>query len=49
MDASLGSRTKENGYKDAPVIVKGRLIEGVGGGVLPGYVNIVCCSTQGKA
>jgi len=33
MDASLGSRTKENGYKDAPVIVKGRLIEGVGGGV----------------
>ncbi|WP_265443416.1 VanW family protein [Acetivibrio straminisolvens] len=33
MDASLGTRTKENGYKDAPVIVKGRLIEGVGGGV----------------
>lgn len=33
MDASLGTRTKVNGYKDAPVIVKGRLIEGVGGGV----------------
>ncbi|NLP13826.1 MAG: vanomycin resistance protein VanB [Clostridium sp.] len=33
MDASLGTRTKENGYKDAPVIVKGKLIEGVGGGV----------------
>ncbi|HOM01449.1 MAG TPA: VanW family protein [Acetivibrio sp.] len=33
MDASLGTRTKENGYKDAPVIVKGRLIEGIGGGV----------------
>jgi vancomycin resistance protein YoaR len=33
MDASLGTRTKENGFKDAPVIVNGKLIEGVGGGV----------------
>lgn len=33
MDASLGTRTRENGFKDAPVIVNGKLIEGVGGGV----------------
>jgi vancomycin resistance protein YoaR len=33
MDKALGTRTKENGYKNAPVIIKNQLIEGVGGGV----------------
>jgi|LSQX01.2.fsa_nt_gb vancomycin resistance protein YoaR len=33
MDKALGSRTAENGYKQAPVIVNGLLIEGIGGGV----------------
>lgn len=33
MDKALGTRTKENGYKEAPVIIKNQLIEGVGGGV----------------
>ena len=33
MDKALGTRTKENGYKSAPVIIKNQLIEGVGGGV----------------
>jgi len=33
MDEALGSRSISNGYKNAPVIVKGKLLEGVGGGV----------------
>lgn len=33
MDKALGSRSIDNGYKNAPVIIKGKLIEGVGGGV----------------
>lgn len=33
MDKALGTRTKENGYKNAPIIIKNQLIEGVGGGV----------------
>lgn len=33
MDASLGPRTVENGYKEAPVIFKSELIRGIGGGV----------------
>lgn len=33
MDAALGTRSKANGYKDAPVIMRNQLIEGVGGGV----------------
>ncbi|MFZ5989022.1 MAG: VanW family protein [Bacillota bacterium] len=33
MDSVLGPRTIENGYKDAPVIIKSKLIEGTGGGV----------------
>ncbi len=32
-NAALGPRTIENGYKEAPVIVKNELIEGTGGGV----------------
>jgi vancomycin resistance protein YoaR len=33
MNKSLGPRTLENGYKDAPVIFKNELISGPGGGV----------------
>lgn len=33
MDKALGPRSIDNGYKNAPVIIKGKLIEGVGGGV----------------
>ncbi|TYQ15512.1 UNVERIFIED_CONTAM: vancomycin resistance protein YoaR [Acetivibrio alkalicellulosi] len=33
MDLALGTRTKNNGYKEAPVIIKNQLIEGIGGGV----------------
>ncbi|NLD48339.1 MAG: vanomycin resistance protein VanB, partial [Clostridiaceae bacterium] len=33
MDRALGPRSFDNGYRDAPVIIKGRLVEGVGGGV----------------
>lgn len=33
MNDVLGPRTLENGYKDAPVILKNELIEGPGGGV----------------
>ncbi|MFC7322497.1 VanW family protein [Halobacillus campisalis] len=29
----VGKRTKEKGYKDAPVIVKGEVTEGIGGGI----------------
>lgn len=29
MDKALGTRTKENGYKNAPVIIKNQLIEGL--------------------
>lgn len=29
----VGERTKERGYKEAPVIVKGELSEGIGGGI----------------
>jgi len=33
MDKALGPRTISNGYRNAPVIVKGKILEGVGGGV----------------
>jgi len=33
MDKALGPRTVENGYKEAPVILKNELIPGAGGGV----------------
>ncbi|MEN2777308.1 VanW family protein [Acetivibrio clariflavus] len=33
MDKALGPRTIGNGYRNAPVIVKGKILEGVGGGV----------------
>ncbi|MDQ2085991.1 VanW family protein [Herbivorax sp. ANBcel31] len=33
VDRALGTRTKENGYKNAPVIINNKFIEGVGGGV----------------
>ncbi len=33
MDKALGPRTVENGYKDAPVILKNELVEGIGGGI----------------
>jgi len=33
MNKSLGPRTSENGYKDAPVILKNELVKSAGGGV----------------
>ncbi|OPZ83309.1 MAG: Vancomycin B-type resistance protein VanW [Firmicutes bacterium ADurb.Bin419] len=33
MDKMLGSRSISNGYRNAPVIIKGKYLEGVGGGV----------------
>lgn len=33
MDKTIGTRTVENGYKDAPVIFKNEFIQGPGGGV----------------
>ena len=33
MDKALGPRTVENGYKEAPIILKNELIPGAGGGV----------------
>jgi len=33
MDKTLGARTSENGYREAPVIIKNELINGIGGGV----------------
>lgn len=33
MDKALGPRSVSNGYRNAPVIIKGKLLEGVGGGV----------------
>jgi vancomycin resistance protein YoaR len=33
MDKTLGPRTTENGYRDAPIIFKNEFIEGTGGGV----------------
>jgi len=33
MDKALGPRTISNGYRNAPVIIKGKFLEGVGGGV----------------
>lgn len=33
MDKMLGPRSVSNGYKNAPVIIKGKFLEGVGGGV----------------
>lgn len=33
MDKALGTRSVTNGYRNAPVIIKGKLLEGVGGGV----------------
>ncbi len=33
MDKALGQRSVSNGYRNAPVIIKGKLLEGVGGGV----------------
>lgn len=33
MDKALGARTSENGYREAPVIIKNELISGIGGGV----------------
>ena len=33
MNKSLGPRTSENGYKDAPVILKNELVKSTGGGV----------------
>lgn len=33
MDKALGSRSISNGYKNAPVIIKGKYLEGIGGGV----------------
>ena len=33
MDEALGPRSISNGYRNAPVIIKGKYLEGVGGGV----------------
>ena len=33
MDKALGPRSISNGYKNAPVIIQGKFLEGVGGGV----------------
>lgn len=33
LDSALGPRTEEYGYKEAPVIIKGELVDGIGGGV----------------
>lgn len=33
MDRALGARSVDNGYRDAPVIINGRMVEGIGGGV----------------
>ncbi len=33
MDKALGTRSISNGYRNAPVIIKGNYLEGVGGGV----------------
>lgn len=33
MDKALGPRSISNGYKNAPVIIKGKYLEGIGGGV----------------
>lgn len=33
MNEALGPRTLENGYKEAPVIIKNELVEGIGGGI----------------
>lgn len=33
MDKALGPRTKENGYREAPVIIKNELVDDIGGGI----------------
>src|SRR5690606_11135000 len=33
MNEAIGPRTEENGYMDAPVILNGEIVEGIGGGV----------------
>jgi vancomycin resistance protein YoaR len=33
MDKALGPRTKENGYLEAPVIIKNELVDDIGGGI----------------
>ncbi|HHX18608.1 MAG TPA: vanomycin resistance protein VanB [Clostridium sp.] len=48
MDKALGTRTKENGYKNAPVIIKNQLIEGVGGGVCQVTSTLYVAVLKGK-
>lgn len=40
----VGSRTKENGYADAKVIVGGEYVEGVGGGVCQASTTLYNCA-----
>lgn len=48
MDKALGLRTLLNGYKEAPVIIKGKLVKGVGGGVCQVTTTLYLAVLMGK-
>lgn len=48
MDKALGPRSLSYGYKNAPVIIKGKLLEGIGGGVCQVTTTLYVATLKSK-